>query len=158
LARAVANLGSVGGCIRRQNRETAVTGRSSRSGIIAIVDDDEPLRDALGSVMKAAGFSIALFDSAEAFLGFPGRDSIACLVLDVCLPGISGPELQGRLATDGSRVPVVFMTAHGDDALRASLMRAGAAGFMNKPVRSAVLLRAIEAAVDGMAQSDGGGE
>lgn len=135
-----------------------MTGRSSRSGIIAIVDDDEPLRDALGSVMKAAGYSIALFDSAEAFLACPGRDSIACLVLDVRLPGMSGTELQGRLVRDGSRIPVVFVTAHGDDALRTSLMRAGAAAFMNKPVRSAVLLQAIEAAVEGAAQSDGGGE
>jgi FixJ family two-component response regulator len=138
-----------------------MTGRSPKPDIIAIVDDDQPLRDALGSVMKAAGFSIALFDSAEAFLAFPARESIACLVLDVRLPGMSGTELQGRLAKDGSGVPVVFITAHGDDALRDSLMRAGAAGFMNKPVRSAVLLHAIQDAIEDAApgsRSDAGGK
>jgi FixJ family two-component response regulator len=138
-----------------------VAGRCFGSGIIAIVDDDEPLRDALGSVMKAAGFLIALFDSAEAFLAFPGRDSIACLVLDVRLPGMSGTDLQGQLVREGSRIPVVFVTAHGDDALRNSLMQAGAAGFMNKPVRSAALLLAIHAAIEGAAkenQSGAGGE
>jgi len=138
-----------------------VTGPVSGSGIIAIVDDDEPLRDALGSVMKAAGFFTALFDSAEAFLAFPARDSVSCLILDVRLPGMSGAELQSRLSADGSRVPIVFVTAQGDDALRDSLIRAGAAGFMNKPVRSAVLLRAVEAAIEDTGrgnQSVAGGE
>jgi FixJ family two-component response regulator len=136
-----------------------VTGRSPQPDIIAIVDDDQPLRDALGSLMKAAGFSIALFDSAEAFLAYSARENVACLVLDVRLPGMSGTELQGRLTRDGSGVPVVFITAHGDDALRDSLMRAGAAGFMSKPVRSAVLLGAIEAAIGhaGPEKAAGGG-
>jgi FixJ family two-component response regulator len=134
-----------------------VAGRGFGSGIIAIVDDDEPLRDALGSVMKAAGFSIALFDSAEAFFACPGRDTISCLILDVRLPGMSGTELQAQLAREGSRVPIVFVTAHGDDALRDSLIRAGAAGFMNKPVRSAVLLRAIQAAIEDAAEANQSG-
>ncbi|MEI9968242.1 MAG: response regulator [Terracidiphilus sp.] len=118
----------------------------SRIGIIAIIDDDEPLREALGSVLKAAGYSIDTFASAEEFLGSPSRDEIACLILDVRLPGMSGIELQRRLCESGSRIPVIFITAHGDASLRDVVMNAGAAGFLNKPVRSDTLLKEIDAA------------
>lgn len=118
----------------------------SRIGIIAIIDDDEPLREALGSVLKAAGYSIDTFASAEAFLNFPGREEIACLILDVRLPGMSGIELQRRLCESGSTIPIIFITAHGDASLRDVVMKAGAAGFLNKPVRSDTLLKEIDAA------------
>ena len=120
----------------------------SRAGVIAIVDDDEPLREALCSVMKAAGFSTRAFASAEEFLESGAGHSVACLILDVRLPGMSGIELQRRLTDDSSKVPIIFVTAHGDASLRESLMKAGAAGFMNKPVRSATLLKELEAALD----------
>jgi FixJ family two-component response regulator len=119
----------------------------SRAGIIAIIDDDEPLREALCSVMKAAGFSTKAFGSAEEFLRSGAIQGIACLILDVRLPGMSGIELQRRLSAD-SEVPIIFVTAHGDASLRETLMKAGAAGFMNKPVRSAALLKEIRAALD----------
>jgi FixJ family two-component response regulator len=118
----------------------------NRIGIVAIVDDDEPLREALGSVLKAAGYSIDTFASAEEFLNFPSRDQIACLILDVRLPGMSGLELQRRLFELGSTVPIIFITAHGDASLRDVVMKAGAAGFLNKPVRSDSLLKEIRAA------------
>jgi two-component system response regulator FixJ len=111
-------------------------------GVIAIVDDDEPLRDALGSLMKAAGLRVRTFASAEEFLACEG-DGTRCLVLDVRLPGMSGIELQARLSESNRRLPIVFITGHGDDSLRDSLMRAGAAGFLYKPVRSDALLREI---------------
>ena len=120
----------------------------SRAGVIAIIDDDEPLREALCSVMKAAGFSSRAFASAEEFLESRTRRATACLILDVRLPGMSGIELQRRLNSDRSEVPIIFVTAHGDASLRESLMKAGAAGFMNKPVRSAALLKEIHAALD----------
>jgi FixJ family two-component response regulator len=120
----------------------------SRAGVIAIVDDDEPLREALCSVMKAAGFSTRAFASAEEFLGSGATHNVACLILDVRLPGMSGIELQRRLTDDKNQVPIIFVTAHGDASLRESLMKAGAAGFMNKPVRSAALLKELEAALD----------
>ena len=111
------------------------------------MDDDQPLREALGSVLQAAGFLTNTYASAEEFFDAPGRNDTACLVLDVRLPGMSGIELQKRLDDAGSRVPVIFVTAHGDASVRELVMRAGAAGFLNKPVRSEVLLKAIYAAL-----------
>lgn len=121
--------------------------RAANIGIIAIVDDDEPLREALGSVLKAAGFSINTFASAEEYLDSPLREKIACLILDVRLPGMSGIELQRRLSEIGDAVPIIFVTAHGDASLREVVMNAGAAGFLNKPVRSDALLKEIRAAL-----------
>jgi FixJ family two-component response regulator len=119
----------------------------STAGFIAIVDDDEPLLEALCSVLKAAGFSTRTFASAEDFLEFGERQDAGCLILDVRLPGMSGIELQRRLSDDNSAVPIIFVTAHGDSSLRESLMKAGAAGFMTKPVRSAALLKEVSAAL-----------
>jgi len=119
----------------------------TKIGIIAIVDDDEPLREALGSVLKAAGFVTDTFASAEEFLDSPQKNNISCLILDVRLPGMSGIELQRRLLHANCEVPVIFVTAHGDGSLRDLVMKAGAAGFLNKPVRSDALLREIKAAL-----------
>jgi FixJ family two-component response regulator len=119
----------------------------TKTGIIAIVDDDEALREALGSVMKAAGFSSRTFASAEEFLACDDCEDTACLILDVRLPGMSGIELQRQLADAHSRLPIIFVTAHGDISLRDSLMRAGAAAFFYKPVRSDALLKEIHAAL-----------
>jgi FixJ family two-component response regulator len=119
----------------------------TKTGIIAIVDDDEPLREALGSVMKAAGFATHTFATAEEFLESTTQRETACLILDVRLPGMSGIELQKRLADADSTVPIIFVTAHGDASLRDLVMKSGAAGFLNKPVRSDALLREIHAAL-----------
>jgi FixJ family two-component response regulator len=119
----------------------------TKTGIIAIVDDDEPLREALGSVMKAAGFLSSTFATAEEFLNSADRRNTACLILDVRLPGMSGIELQKRLADANSQVPIIFVTAHGDASLRDLVMKSGAAGFLNKPVRSDALLKEIYAAL-----------
>ncbi|MGA2811973.1 MAG: response regulator [Candidatus Acidiferrum sp.] len=118
-----------------------------KNGVIAIVDDDAPLREALGSVMKAAGFSINTFASAEEFLASGNGQKSMCLILDVRLPGMSGLELQRRLREAGNQVPVVFVTAHGDASLRDLALKTGAAAFLNKPVRSDTLLNAIRAAL-----------
>ncbi len=117
----------------------------TKTGVIAIVDDDESLREALASVMKAAGFPVRTFASAEEFLGC---DDTTCLVLDVRLPGMSGIELQKQLTRTKSRLPVIFVTAHGDASLRDSVMRGGAAAFLYKPVRSDALLREIRRALE----------
>jgi FixJ family two-component response regulator len=118
------------------------------AAVLAIVDDDEPLCEALESVMKAAGFSTDTFLSAEEFLESPHGSDARCLILDVRLPGMSGIELQRRLVEAGSHIPVIFMTAHGDASLRDVVMKAGAAGFLNKPVRSDALLKEIHAALE----------
>jgi FixJ family two-component response regulator len=125
-----------------------VTYSLTKIGIIAIVDDDEPLREALGSVLKAAGFSIDTFASAEDFLFSPQREEIACLILDVRLPGMSGLELQRRMIETGDATPIIFVTAHGDASLRDHVIKSGASGFLNKPVRSEALLKEIYAALN----------
>jgi FixJ family two-component response regulator len=114
-----------------------------KPGSIAIVDDDEPLREALGSVLKAAGLAVATFASAEEFLERvePGHASV--LILDVRLPGMSGIELQRRLASTGDTTPIIFVTAHGDDSVRDVVMKAGAVAFLSKPVRGDRLLKEI---------------
>jgi FixJ family two-component response regulator len=115
-------------------------------GSIAIVDDDEPLREALKSVLKAAGFGVATFASAEDFLSRPRQRDTSVSILDIRLPGMSGIELQSRLALVGNTIPIIFVTAHGDDSVRNAVMEAGAAAFLTKPVRGDRLLKEIYAA------------
>lgn len=117
------------------------------TAIIAIVDDDEALREALKSVVRAGGFLTNTFASAEEFLGSSQRRDTTCLILDVRLPGMNGIELQRWLLDASSSFPIIFITAHGDAAIRDLVMGAGAAGFLNKPVRSDTLLKEINAAL-----------
>jgi FixJ family two-component response regulator len=131
----------------------ALSDTVTKIGIIAIVDDDEPLREALSSVLKAAGFSVATFASAEEFLNSPSGRNSACLILDVRLPGMSGIELQRRLIDFNSPLPIIFVSAHGDASLSELVMKAGAAGYLNKPVRSDALLKEIRAAIQKTTQS-----
>jgi FixJ family two-component response regulator len=120
----------------------------SSRGAIAIIDDDQPLREALASVLKAASFQTNTFASAEEFIYSPSRRDTACLVLDVRLPRMSGVELQRYLYDAHSQIPIIFVSAHGDAALRNLVMNAGAAGFLSKPVRSDALLKEIQAALE----------
>lgn len=116
--------------------------------IIAIVEDDEPLREAFESILRAAGYSVDTFPSAEAFLEFPGRQTTGCLVLDVRLPGMSGIELQRHLLQMEFRAPIIFVTAHGDASAREVVLNAGASAFLMKPVRSDTLLESIRCALE----------
>jgi len=97
--------------------------------------------------LKAAGFSTNAFASAEEFLDSDRRNT-SCLILDVRLPGMSGIELQRQLFDAKSELPIIFVTAHGDAFVRELVMKAGAAGFLNKPVRSDALLREVNAALE----------
>jgi FixJ family two-component response regulator len=97
--------------------------------------------------MNAAGFQTRTFASAEEFLNSARWQGTACLILDMRLPGMSGADLQRRLLDAGSQIPIIFVTAHGDASLRDLVMRAGAAGFLNKPVRSDALLKGIHFAL-----------
>jgi FixJ family two-component response regulator len=120
-----------------------MTDEETRVGVIGIVDDDDPLRKAIESVLRASKFTIESYASAEAFLDSPSRDRIQCLILDVRLPGMSGIELQRRLRDANDQMPILFISAHGDEILRQRVMSAGAVGFLSKPVRSGVLLEHI---------------
>lgn len=118
------------------------------TAIVAIVDDDQPFRDALASVLKAAGFGVTTYGSAEEYLKSFGRQATTCMVLDIRLPGMSGVELQRHMIESGSSVPIIFVTGHGDDSLRDLLMRAGARSFLSKPVRSDRLIAEIGAVIN----------
>jgi len=114
---------------------------------IMVVDDDQALCDALESALKSTGFRVSKFYSAEEYLGCPDRQSASCLILDVRLPGMSGIELQHVLRETGDAVPIVFLTAHGDATIRDVVMKAGAHGFLTKPVRRTVLIQQVLSAV-----------
>jgi FixJ family two-component response regulator len=126
----------------------------SVSRLISIVDDDSLMREGLTSLLRSAGFATQAFASAEEFLSLAHRDDIACLILDVGLPGISGLELQSQLTATVSnhRTPVVFMTARDDEATRQRALKGGAVDFLRKPVRREALLNAVNLALQ---QNDG---
>jgi FixJ family two-component response regulator len=124
-------------------------GMHSVGCLISIVDDDPLVRAGLISLLRSAGFATQAFASAEEFLSLAHRDDIACLILDVGLPGISGLELQSQLTATVSnhQTPVVFMTARDDDATRQHAMKDGAVDFLRKPVRREALLNAVHLAI-----------
>jgi FixJ family two-component response regulator len=116
--------------------------------IIACVEDDVSAREALESLLKAFGFVPEVFSSAEQFLQSDRLDGTSCLITDVHLGGISGIQLQRRLAELGSRIPVIVITAFPDDRIRERALSAGAVGFLNKPFNTEGLLTCIRSALD----------
>jgi FixJ family two-component response regulator len=117
------------------------------STLIMIVDDDEAIRDALTSLLRSVGWRTEGFTSAEAFLQSGQTHTTACLLLDMQLPGISGLELQRQLRSSQARMPIIFLTAHGNEAMRAQALQAGAVAFFAKPFDDTALLEAIHAAL-----------
>ena len=115
---------------------------------IGIVDDDPSLRRSLRNLLMSVGFRVETFPSADAFLESAHRAEIGCVVLDVRMPGTSGLDLLRRLVGSGSRIPVIILTAHGDDETRRQSLEAGAVAFLEKPFRSPVLLEVVRAALD----------
>jgi FixJ family two-component response regulator len=120
---------------------------NERNNLIAIVDDDESVQSALQDLLEAVGLSTRCFGSAEDFLGSGEHRSASCLVVDIRMPGMSGLELQSKLKAEQSRVPIIFITAHGDEKMRLQAMRAGAVDFLTKPFDQEVLLDCIRAAL-----------
>lgn len=116
--------------------------------IVCIVDDDESIREALSGLLRSAGFSVAVFPSGEAFLQSDVLGRTSCLILDVRMPEMTGPELQARLVQAGHRIPTVFITAQTSEALQAQLVASGAA-FLRKPFDEETLLREVERAASG---------
>ena len=114
---------------------------------VYIVEDDAPVRDSLSLLLQLRGFSTAAFDSAEAFLEGDALDRPACVLADVRLPGMSGLELQRRLASRHAALPVVVMTAHGDVATARAALRDGAVDFLEKPIDERDLIDAITVAL-----------
>jgi len=116
--------------------------------MVSIVDDDASLRRSLGNLLMSAGLRVETFESAETFLESGLLDNTGCLVLDLQMPGMGGLGLLKRLADSGTRLPVIILTAHGDDDMRRRTIQVGATAFLEKPVRGPVLLQAIRSALD----------
>jgi FixJ family two-component response regulator len=115
--------------------------------VVAIVDDEEEVRVALGGLLKSAGLTARAFESAEEFINSGQQLQAACLIADIRMPGMSGLELQAKLNAEGCRIPIVFITAHGDAKMRMQALRAGAVEFLAKPFDDEVLLESVRAAL-----------
>jgi FixJ family two-component response regulator len=121
----------------------------SRNGrpLLSIVDDDESVRESLPDLIKEFGFAAQAFSSAEEFLRSGSVDQSSLLILDIAMPGMTGPELYGELKRRGEKIPVIFITAQKDETVRSRVLEQGAAGFLLKPFSDSALLAAIKAAL-----------
>ena len=116
--------------------------------MVAIVDDDELMRSALQGMLKSVGLPSQAFASAEEFLKSGQQQQTACLIADIRMPGMSGLELQAQLNAENCRIPIIFITAHGDEKMRMQALRAGAVEFMAKPFNDEALLESVRAALE----------
>jgi FixJ family two-component response regulator len=115
--------------------------------LVSIVDDDESVRESLPDLLRQFGFAVEAFSSAEAFLASGVVDSTSCLLLDIAMPGMSGTDLQQELTRRRLKIPVVFITAHGDRTVRPFLLALGAVECLFKPFTETALLDAVKTAV-----------
>jgi FixJ family two-component response regulator len=118
-----------------------------RAKLIAIVDDDDSVRSALQGLMKSVGLPARAFASAEEFLDSGEQSETGCLIADIRMPGMSGLELQATLNADDCRIPIIFITAHGDEKMRMQALRAGAVEFVAKPFDDEALVASVRAAL-----------
>ena len=116
--------------------------------LIAIVDDDDSMRSALQGLLQSAELPSQSFASAEEFLKSGQQHRIACLITDIRMPGMSGLELQAQLNAERCRIPIIFITGHGDEKMRMQALRAGAVEFMAKPFDDRALLDSVRAALE----------
>src|SRR5205807_2724204 len=118
------------------------------SSFVAIVDDDDLMRDALQGLLKQAGLPARAFGSAEEFLSSGERHRTACLIADIRMPGMTGLDLQATLNAEQISIPTIFITAHGDAHMRMQALRAGAVEFLTKPFDDDVLLDSVRLALE----------
>jgi len=122
--------------------------------LVAVIDDDHAVRESSESLIRSAGFAVRVFDSAEQFLNSPYLRKAACLVLDVRMPGMSGPELRRKLLSEGYEVPVIFITAAADEEAKARELTNGAVAYLTKPFDEQELLPAIDRALKSDSKRD----
>lgn len=116
--------------------------------VVCIVDDDAAVREALDSLFRSVGLNVAAFGSVADFLARENANAPGCLVLDVRLPGVNGLDFQAQLAAMDNRLPIVFMTGHGDIPMSVRAMKAGALDFLSKPFRDQDMLDAVSMAIE----------
>ena len=118
-----------------------------KRSLVSVVDDDESVRESLPDLLREFGFAAEAFSSAEAFLASDVVSETSCLLLDIAMPGMSGPDLQQELTRRRQQIPIVFITAHGDTTVRPRLLARGAVECLFKPFSEAALLDAVGAAL-----------
>jgi FixJ family two-component response regulator len=118
-----------------------------KRSLVSVVDDDESVRESLPDLLREFGFAAEAFSSAEAFLASDVVHETSCLLLDVAMPGMSGPELQQELIRRRRDIPIVFITASGDESVRPRLLAEGAVECLFKPLSETALLDALNAAL-----------
>ncbi len=121
--------------------------------LISVVDDDESVRESVQGLLESLGYAVATFPSAEIFLTSEARTKSDCLILDVRMPGMSGPELQCELVFHKQKLPIIFITAHGDEEVIFRVNADGAVDFLFKPFSADSLLKSIDRALCGQTQS-----
>jgi FixJ family two-component response regulator len=115
--------------------------------LVSVVDDDESVRESLPDLLKELGYAVQAFSSAEEFLTSDYVDQTRCLILDIAMPGMTGPDLQRELTLRRQEVPIVFITAHGDETVRPRMLEQGAVECLFKPFSDTALLDALNAAL-----------
>jgi FixJ family two-component response regulator len=142
------NLGGLDGIPAHNPDGTRPAGGSVlQTRMISIVDDDAPIREAIRGLVRSLGYNAAAFGSAEAFLESEQLHDTSCLITDVQMPGLSGPDLQDHLIARGHRMPVIFVTAHAEERIRTRVLGAGAVGFFSKPFDTESLIACLDRAV-----------
>ncbi len=116
--------------------------------MVAVVEDDESYRAAVQRLLKSAGLPVRSFASAEDFLKSGQQQETGCLIADIQMPGMSGLDLQAKLNAEHCPIPIIFITAHGDEEMRLQAMRAGAVKFLAKPFDGAILLDSVRVALN----------
>jgi FixJ family two-component response regulator len=128
--------------------ESPKDGSDDRGQLLSVVvDDDESVRESLPDLLREFGFAAKAFSSAKEFLSSGCVDETSCLILDIAMPGMSGPELYQELRHRGLEIPIIFITGQRDDTIRARVLKLGAAGFLLKPFSDDALLAAIKRAL-----------
>ena len=115
--------------------------------LVSVVDDDESVRESLPDLLREFGYAARTFSSAEEFLGSDCVDQTRCLMLDIGLPGMTGPDLQRELKLRRQQIPIVFITAHRDEAIRTRVLEEGAVECLFKPFSDTAVLEALNAAL-----------
>jgi FixJ family two-component response regulator len=119
----------------------------NKRSLVSVVDDDESVRESLPDLLRQFGFAARAFPSAEAFLASEALSDTRCLILDIAMPGMSGPDLQHELKRRREAIPIVFITAGSDETMRRRLLAEGAIACLFKPFSEAALLDALNAAL-----------
>jgi FixJ family two-component response regulator len=129
---------------RRAMTVTRTKVRTKPAPLVAVVDDDESVRDAIQNMLRSAGLRAETYASAEDFLDTGHPEDSDCVVLDIRMPGMSGLQLQRRLADDGHAIPTIFVTAYADESARHQAIEAGASAFLRKPFDPDSLLQSVQ--------------